>query len=207
MHLSKSELNGHTFLAKLITQYAYIHKKTIGSAAEVYIQQLGLRTGEWIERFYADLPYWTIDQYVNVIVDLKNSIGGHFEIVSVDPDHVVVRAKECPFGEFVKDAPHLCGMTSSVFGGIAARKFGYAKVVLRKRIAAGDSNCEVAIYFQPDEREEGFVYEDIPITPEQGDPFSWEEETITMLNNELKKSDEMVESLLQELEELKKEKR
>ncbi|MDR7073100.1 methanogen output domain 1-containing protein [Fictibacillus barbaricus] len=206
MHLSKSELNGHTFLAKLITQYAYIHKKTIGSAAEAYIQQLGLRTGEWIERFYEDLPHWTVDQYVHLIIDIKNSIGGHFEMVSVDPDCVVVRAKECPFGEFVKDAPHLCGMTSSVLGGIAARKFGYGKVVLRKRIALGEPVCEVAIYFQPDEREEGIVYQDLPVTPEHGNPFLWEEETITMLNQELKKSDDMVESLLQELEELKKNK-
>lgn len=37
-------------------------------------------------------------------------------------------------------------MTSSVFGGIAARNFGYAKVELRRRIAAGDSACEVCIY-------------------------------------------------------------
>jgi hypothetical protein len=207
MYLSKNELNGHTFLAKLITQYAQIHKKTIGTAADAYIQQLGLRTGEWIERFYDDYPNWTVDQYVNLIIDIKNAIGGHFEIVTVDADHVTVRANKCPFGEFVKDAPHLCGMTSSVLGGIAARKFGYAKVVLRKRIANGDGNCEVAIYFQPNDSEEGFVYEDVPITPEQGDPFSWEEETIAMLNDELKKSDEMVLNLLQELEDLKNERR
>ncbi len=203
MNLSKGELNGHTFLAKLITQYAHIHKKAIGPDAERYIEQLGLRTGEWIERFYDDPLDWTVDQYVHVIVDLKNSIGGHFEIVSVKPDHVRVRAKECPFGEFVKDAPHLCKMTSSVLGGIAARKFGYGKVSLRQRIALGNPICEVAIYFQPDEREQGDIYQGIPVTPENGDPFSWEEETISMLNNELKKCDEMVESLLNELEELK----
>jgi hypothetical protein len=79
-------------------------------------------------------------------------------------------------------------------------------VALRKRIAVGDPVCEVAIYFQPDEREEGIVYQDLPVTPAHGNPFLWEEETITMLNNELKKSDDMVESLLQELEELKKNK-
>jgi hypothetical protein len=203
MRYSKGDLNGHTFLAKLITQYAHLHGKTVGPTAEEYIRQIGLRTGEWIEGFYAELMDWTVDDYVHVIVDLKNSIGGHFEIVSVKSDHVVVRAKECPFGSFVKDAPHLCNMTSSVFGGIAARKFGYGKIVLRKRIALGDPHCEVSIYFQPDGREEGDVYENIPITPEYGDPFAWEEETITMLNDELKKSDEMVLSLLKEIEELR----
>lgn len=204
MNLSKGELNGHTFLAKLITQYAYIHRKAIGPAAEKYIEQLGLRTGEWIEGFYEDPLNWTVDEYVHVIVDLKNSIGGHFEIVSVNPDHVIVRAKECPFGEFVKDAPHLCKMTSSVFGGIAARKFGYGKVTLRRRIALGHPMCEIAVYFQPDDRETGDIYQNVPITPENGDPFTWEEETIIMLNNELKRSDDMVLSLLQELEELKR---
>lgn len=204
MRLSKGELNGHTFLAKLITQYALIHRKTIGPAADKYIEQLGLRTGEWIESFYDDPLHWTVDQYVHVIVDLKNAIGGHFEIVSVDPDHVVIRAKECPFGEFVKDAPHLCKMTSSVLGGIAARKFGYGKVTLRQRIALNDPICEVAVYFDRDDKEEGDIYENIPTTPDQGDPFAWEEETITMLNYELKKSDEMVISLLKELEDLKR---
>jgi hypothetical protein len=207
MNLSKGDLNGHTFLAKLITQYAFIHRKTIGPAADHYIQQLGLRTGEWIESFYDDPLHWTVDHYVHVIVDLKNLIGGHFEIVSVNPDHVVVRAKECPFGEFVSDAPHLCKMTSSVFGGIAARNFGYGKVTMRKRIAIGDPICEVAIYFEPDDaREEGDVYENISKTPKHGNPFAWEEETITMLNYELMKSDEMVISLLKELEQLKREK-
>lgn len=204
MNLSKGGMNGHTFLAKLITQYANIHRKAIGPAAEKYIEQLGIPTGEWIESFYDDPLKWTVDQYVHVIVDLKNSIGGHFEVVSVNPDHVVVCAKECLFGEFVKDAPHLCKMTSSVTGGIAARKLGYGKVTLRERIAIGELVCEVEIYYHPDEREEGDVYENLPTTPENGDPFAWEEETIKKLNYELKRSDEMVVSLLQELEELKR---
>jgi two-component system sensor histidine kinase VicK len=39
-------------------------------------------------------------------------------------------------------------MTSSVFGGIAARNFGYAKVVLHQRIALGDPGCYVTIHLQ-----------------------------------------------------------
>ena len=66
-----------------------------------------------------------------------------------------MKAKACPFGEAVQNAPHLCNMTSSIFGGIASRKFGYGKVSLRKRIAVGDMGCEVAVYFRPNESEEG----------------------------------------------------
>ncbi len=44
----------------------------------------------------------------------------------------------------------------------------------------------------------------LPITPSYGNPFNWEEETIYMLNQELRRSDEMIETLLAELEELRK---
>ncbi|WP_335872686.1 methanogen output domain 1-containing protein [Bacillus sp. 2205SS5-2] len=201
-------LTGTVFLSKLITQYAHIHEKTVGKTANEYIRQIGFRTGEWIEGFYGEKnSTWTVNQYAEVIVDLKNSIGGHFYITSVHPDHVVVKAKACPFGDVVKDAPHLCNMTSSVFGGIASRKFGYSEVFLRKRIAVGDPGCEVAVYFrQTDETEEeidGDVYENLKHTPDQGNPFRWEEEALLMLNEQLKRSDELVMKLLGELEELR----
>ncbi|CAN7212697.1 methanogen output domain 1-containing protein [Rossellomorea sp. LjRoot5] len=201
---TKTSLTGTIFLSKLITQYARIHQKTVGKTADEYIRQIGLRTGEWIESLYGKKDEeWTIERYAEVIIDLKNSIGGHFYISEVHPDHVVVKAKGCPFGETVKDAPHLCNMTSSVFGGIASRKFGYSKVVLRKRIAVGDSGCEVAIYFRDTPAEKGDVYEDLSYTPDHGNPFQWEEETIRLLNEQLRQSDELVMKLVGELEELR----
>lgn len=202
--MNKTSLTGTVFLSKLITQYAHIHERTVGKTADEYVRQIGLRTGEWIEGLYGGKDEeWTVDQYAEVIIDLKNSIGGHFYISSVHPDHVVVKATACPFGEVVQDAPHLCNMTSSVFGGIASRKFGYGKVSLRKRIAVGDAGCEVAVYFRPTEAEEGDIYENLRLTPDNGDPFKWEEETIVLLNEQLKHSDELVMKLLNELEELR----
>lgn len=46
-------------------------------------------------------------------------------------------------------APSLCRMTSSVFGGIAARNSddGVA-VLLEERIAVGDPGCRVIVYLQ-----------------------------------------------------------
>ncbi|KGP72738.1 methanogen output domain 1-containing protein [Pontibacillus yanchengensis] len=199
-----SQLSSQLFLSKLIAQYANIHHQSIGAKAEEYIRQLGIRTGEWVESFYLNQPYTlSVDEYAELIVDIKNSIGGHFEIDSVHPDCVVVKAHQCPFGDVVKDAPHLCMMTSSVFGGIASRHFGYGKVSIQERIANGDDGCKVYIYFSPNEVE-GEEYIDLPVTPEQGDPFTWEEETIKMLGEELRKSDDMVSELLAEIEELKK---
>ncbi|TYS70704.1 Fis family transcriptional regulator [Sutcliffiella horikoshii] len=201
---TKTQLTGSIFLSKLITQYAFIHEKTVGKTAGEYIRQIGLRTGEWIEDFYGNREdNWSVDKYAEVIVDLKNSIGGEFYISSITSEYVIVKANRCPFGEMVRDAPHLCNMTSSVFGGIASRKFGYGRVNLKKRIAVGDLGCEVVIYFKPNELVNGDVYENLPRTPENTDPFQWESETIVLLNEELRKSDELVVKLLDELESLK----
>ncbi|NLP50853.1 Fis family transcriptional regulator [Bacillus sp. RO1] len=205
MMSTKTQLTGSIFLSKLITQYAFIHEKTVGKTAGEYIRQIGLRTGEWIEDFYGKRDDdWSVNKYAEVIVDLKNSIGGEFYISTITPEYVIVKANRCPFGEMVRDAPHLCNMTSSVFGGIASRKFGYGKVDLKKRIAVGDHGCEVVIYIKPNELVNGDVYENLPRTPENADPFQWESETIVLLNEELRKSDELVVKLIDELESLKK---
>ncbi|OOZ42244.1 sigma 54-interacting transcriptional regulator [Solemya elarraichensis gill symbiont] len=91
-----------------------------------------------------------LEQYSELIVSIKNQIGGNFSRASSDPGVVRVVSTRCPFGDAVKEAPELCRMTSSVFGGIAARNFGYAKVALNKRIATNDGICEVSIYTDPD---------------------------------------------------------
>ena len=43
----------------------------------------------------------------------------------------------------------MCMMTSNVFGGIAARNLGYAKVELKETIAQGKSGCKVVVYLRP----------------------------------------------------------
>jgi DNA-binding NtrC family response regulator len=115
-----------------------------------FIEQLGLSAGDCFETAYREefnhrepLGH---DQYADMIVGLKNKIGGNFSRASSAPGMVRVVSTRCPFGEAVKQAPQLCQMTSSVFGGIAARNFGYAKVILDKRIAVGDGMCEVRVY-------------------------------------------------------------
>jgi Nif-specific regulatory protein/two-component system response regulator AtoC len=119
-----------------------------------YIGYLGLTAGGCLERAarvelgLAD-GRLDADAYARVIVHLKNRIGGTFTRSDGEPGMVRVENTRCPFGERVKEAPELCRMTSSVFGGIAARNFGYAKVELRRRIATHDGRCEVCVYTDP----------------------------------------------------------
>ena len=86
------------------------------------------------------------NQYADLIIEIKNRIGGQFERGPGEAGSVRVINHRCPFGDQVEEAPELCRMTSSVFGAIAARSFGYAKVELHKRIATRDGCCDVRVW-------------------------------------------------------------
>ncbi len=93
-----------------------------------YIEHLGLTASSCFEKAYreqSDLEgKLDLDQYSELIVNIKNQIGGNFSRAASDPGVIRVINTRCPFGSAVKEAPELCRMTSSVFGGIAARNFG-----------------------------------------------------------------------------------
>ena len=119
-----------------------------------YIEKIGLTASVPLEK--ATLKKLDItndinpDQYATIITKFKNDIGGNFSRTSSDAGVIRVKNSRCPFGDAVKHTPELCKMTSSVFGGIAARNFGYAKVHLNKRIATNDGLCDVSIYIDPE---------------------------------------------------------
>lgn len=146
-------LDRDTFMRRLIASLGHLNEGVLGSdVAGAYIMNVGLSMGAAIEaeykRFWGiDRPF-TVDEYAHVIVDLKQKIHGNFSLVSKDDEKVVVRTTSCPFDEFVRQSPSLCFMTSSVFGGIAARNFGFAKVVLHRRIALGDDGCYVTVFLR-----------------------------------------------------------
>jgi PAS domain S-box-containing protein len=146
-------LDRDSFMRHLIAGLGHLNEGILGSeVAGAYIMNVGLSMGAAIEAQYRQ--FWgierplTLDEYAHVIVDLKQKIQGNFSLVSKDPAKVVVRTTSCPFDAVVRQSPSLCFMTSSVFGGIAARNFGYAKVVLHQRIALGDPGCYVTIHLQ-----------------------------------------------------------
>ncbi len=119
-----------------------------------YIEHLGVAASSCFESVYREQRELknalNVDQYSDLILNIKNNIGGNFTRASSDPGVVRVISTRCPFGDSVKEAPELCRMTSSVFGSIAARNFGYAKVALNKRLATNDEVCEVCIYTDRD---------------------------------------------------------
>lgn len=151
-----ARLTPETFLQSFVSQSFQVGGRrgcsqcgTRGS----YVEEIGLCAAGFFEAAYR--LHHGIDKeldvasYANLIISLKNKIGGNFSRTSSEPNVVRVRNTRCPFGDSVRQAPELCQMTSSVFGGIAAGNFGYAKVVLDKRIAVGDNCCEVRIFLDP----------------------------------------------------------
>lgn len=145
------QLDRDVFMRTLLVNISYLLENNLGTIwLEQYIARVGLSMGAWIEDEYRKIcgleGDLTPQQFAEIVVDLKRHIGGEFFIDSVAQAAVTVASTTCPFGEIVGRSPGLCRMTSSVFGGIAARNFGYSKVSIGQAIARGDTNCRVTVF-------------------------------------------------------------
>jgi len=153
----QTKLSPVNFLQTFVTQSAKVARQlgcTKCDSSHGYIERLGLAASSCFETLYRENntidDKISLDEYSELIINIKNQIGGNFSRATSEPGVVRVVNTRCPFGDAVKEAPELCCMTSSVFGGIAARNFGYAKVLLNKRLATNDKMCEVYIYTDRD---------------------------------------------------------
>ncbi|WP_380165218.1 methanogen output domain 1-containing protein [Jannaschia sp. R86511] len=142
-----------SFLRALVVQLARTVEFQHGpDAAEAAVAQVGADVGGRMEEGYrqaeAVVGRLTPEQVGDCYVRLKHAIDGGFRLEHADADRIVLTNDRCPFGDVVKAAPSLCRMTSSVFGGIAARSSddGSAAVLLEERIAVGDPGCRVTVY-------------------------------------------------------------
>lgn len=152
-----TDLNPINFLQSFVIQSAKVASQLGCTSCDShlsYIEYLGLAAGSCFETAYRKQNELNkkinLNEYSELIISIKNQIGGNFSRTSSEAGIVRVVNNRCPFGDAVMEAPELCRMTSSVFGGIAARNFGYAKVVLHKRLATNDGICEVSIYTDRD---------------------------------------------------------
>lgn len=147
------------FLQALVVQLAQTVERVGGpDMSESLVAQVGVDVGAQMEAEYRAATgatgTLTAEQIAESYVRLKAGIGGHFVVESVDEHQIVLVNTRCPFGDVVTRAPALCRMTSSVFGGIAARNTtGGADVVLEERIAVGDPGCRVVVALDPPDRE------------------------------------------------------
>ena len=150
---SFSDLTPVFFLQTFILELIHASEQQGQQHSEELIEQIAKTAGCFFEETYRGDTrkngLLDIESYTELILGLKNNIGGKFSLASSNQDCVTVTNSCCPFGERVTNSPELCRMTSSVFGGIAARNFGYAKVEIKKSIARRDGCCEVCVYTSP----------------------------------------------------------
>jgi anti-sigma regulatory factor (Ser/Thr protein kinase) len=143
-----------SFLRALVVELSRALADTHGPAAsEESIAHVGATVGGQMENEYRHARVVTgrlnPEQIADCYVRLKAAIDGDFYPISISDDRIVLGNRRCPFGDTVRHAPALCRMTSSVFGGIAARNHGQAVVLLDERIAVGDPECRITVLLGP----------------------------------------------------------
>ena len=140
-----------SFLRALVVQLAQTIEMHHGQdAADAAVAQVGTDVGgRMLDEFRlaeAVTDQMTPEEMGRCYVRLKHAIDGGFQVVEATPERIVLVNDRCPFGKVVEQAPSLCRMTSSVFGGIAARNSEHgATVLLEERIALGDPGCRVVV--------------------------------------------------------------
>lgn len=141
------------FLQTFILELMHASEQLGQAHCEELIEHIAQTAGCFFEETYRSNTHKleALDRasYTALILGLKNNIGGKFALTGSTQDCITVVNSCCPFGEQVSNFPELCRMTSSVFGGIAARNFGYAKVEIKRSIARKDGQCEVCVYTNP----------------------------------------------------------
>jgi predicted ArsR family transcriptional regulator len=140
------------FLRMLVRDLAGALQEVVGlREASGFVSIVGQNIGDYINHEYtAALGNRRLDrgEVRDVLVDLKRRIQGDFYVIEETEDRIVLGNRVCPFGEKVIGRPAMCMMTSNVFGAIAAKNLGYAKVELRETIAGGAPECRVAVYLK-----------------------------------------------------------
>lgn len=164
-----------SFLRALVVEMARSAEGRGGpDVAEALVAQVGANIGGRMEEEYRRarniVGALTPDQMADLYVRLKAAIDGDFYVIEANEERIVLGNRACPFGDAVKRAPGLCRMTSSVFGGIAARNSAGASVMLEERIAVGDPECRVVVWLTGPHSEGGELGHSYAPAPEPDSP-------------------------------------
>ncbi|MEU3861362.1 methanogen output domain 1-containing protein [Streptomyces sp. NPDC028722] len=147
-------LDRDVFLRTLVRELATALESVIGlEEASGYISVVGQAVGTQIDEMYLKalgVDRLSGEQVAEALVDLKRRIKGDFHVIDQDATKIVLGNRVCPFAEKVVGRESMCMMTSNVFGTVAARNLGYARVELEQTLARGDAGCRVVVHLVPD---------------------------------------------------------
>jgi len=122
------------------------------AASKKKMKNAAISTAKKIEEQYkkfhgADKLNYT--QVIESLVDAQRKIGGNFIVIERTEAIIILKNTKCPFGEKVK--PCLCATTSALCGVMTARNLGYSRVILKKTIAKGSTECLIYIHLKKTE--------------------------------------------------------
>jgi predicted ArsR family transcriptional regulator len=143
-------LDPDSYLRSLVTDLAGVLQDVVGlQEASGFISIAGQRIGDEFSQKYRTVfgtDALSRPQVAAALVDLKRRVEGQFYVIEQGDSKIVFGNRACPFGDKVMGRPSMCMMTSNVFGALAARNLGYAKVEIQKAIADGDPECRVVVH-------------------------------------------------------------
>ncbi len=119
-------------------------QKRIKNAAVATAKKIGERY-----RKFRGVEKLNYTQVIDSLVDAQKKIGGNFIVVERTEDIIILKNTKCPFGEKVK--PCLCATTSALCGVMVAKNLGYSKVIMKRTIAKGASECLIYIHLKKTE--------------------------------------------------------
>lgn len=140
------EINETSFLRKIVID---IVSNIDGANSKKAITKSGLEMGKHIEEIYKNfynVPKLNMEQVCSAIEDFGRKIGADFKVIEKDDGKITIRNDKCYFGAKVKKCQGLCTVTSNILGTLAAKNFGYGKVVLKKTIAKGADEDLIVVY-------------------------------------------------------------
>lgn len=157
--MSTLELTPELFMKRLIRDLSGALQDVVGlDEAAGFVTIVGQRMGDHLNTSYRAAlgkEQLSREEVAQVLVDLKQRIGGGFFIAEQSDEAIVYGNTACPFAEYVEGRPAMCMMTSNVFGVIAAENLGYSRVVLHETIALGAPGCRVVVHLRPSLDSEG----------------------------------------------------
>ncbi len=148
-------LNRETYFNEVILNLA---AELNDAALQKRVKKSAIANAKKIERQYKQFHGTDKLNYLQVLdslVDAQKKMGGNFVVLERTEDIIILKNTKCPFGEKVKKAPCLCATTSALCGVMAAKNLGYSKVIMKKTIAKGASECLIYIYLKKTEKELG----------------------------------------------------
>jgi predicted ArsR family transcriptional regulator len=143
-------INDKEFLrSMLLGTISSLDENTSKEAIRKSALKIAKNIEELYKRFY-DVEKLNLDQFCEAVVDVEKKIGGEFKVVEKSNNRVIFRVLSCPLTK----CPGMCTVTSTILGTLAAKSFGYSKVILKKTIARGSDNCYIIVHLKKSEESE-----------------------------------------------------